>query len=101
MTKRKKNKEVLSVSRQQTNAINRLVKKALKNSFKARPIPNHMYLKDVGEGEYFDTGSLKGIKIQTGNMGTQVIVMDVDVAEEDVNYYLGKQLLGNRTEVLK
>jgi hypothetical protein len=81
--------------------IDRMVKKALKNGFKAIPVHNHMYLKDVKEGEYFDTGRLKGIKIETGNMGTKVIVLDVKVAEEDVNYYLGKQLLGNKTEVLK
>jgi hypothetical protein len=101
MTKRKKNSGVLSVSRQQTNAIKRLVKKALKNGFKAKPAKNHMYLKDVGEGEYFDTGSLKGIKIHTGNMGTKVIIMDANVEEEDLNYYLGIHLIANTTEVLK
>lgn len=101
MTKRKKNLGALSVSRQQTNAINRLVKKALKNSFKAKPAKNHIYLKDVDEGEYFDTGSMKGIKIETGNMGTKVIVIDADIAEEDLNYYLGIHILANTTEVLK
>tara|TARA_R100000808_G_scaffold25026_1_gene60592 strand:+ start:4038 stop:4220 length:183 start_codon:yes stop_codon:yes gene_type:complete len=60
-----------------------------------------MYLKDVDEGEYFDTGSMKGIKIETGNMGTKVIVMDADIDEEDLNYYLGIHLLANTTEVLK
>jgi hypothetical protein len=34
-------------------------------------------------------------------MGTKVIVLDIKMAKEDVNYYLGKQLLGNKTEVLK
>ena len=101
MTKRKKKTGALSVNRRQTNAINKLVKKALKNNFKAKPSKNRMYLKDVEPGEYFDTGSLKGIKIETGNMGTKVIVMDAAVVEEDINYYLGKQLLGNKTEVLK
>jgi hypothetical protein len=95
--KKKKNSGVLTAKR----VIDRLVKKALKNGFKAIPSRNHMYLKDVEEGEYFNTGRLKGIKIETGNMGTKVIVLDIKMAEEDVNYYLGKQLLGNKTEVLK
>jgi hypothetical protein len=97
MIKKQKKSGVLTAKR----VIDRMVKKALKNGFKAIPVHNHMYLKDVKEGEYFDTGRLKGIKIETGNMGTKVIVLDVKVAEEDVNYYLGKQLLGNKTEVLK
>ena len=88
-------------SRLQMTATNKLAKKALKNKFRAKPAKNCMYLKDVDEGEYFDTGSLKGIKIETGSMGTKVIVMDANVAEEDLNYYLGIHLIANTTEVLK
>ena len=98
MTKRKKKKSGALAAKR---AIDRLVKKALKNGFKAIPSPNYEYLEDIDDGEYFDTGHLKGIKIESGNMGTKVIVLDVKVEEEDVNYYLGKQLLANKTEVLK
>jgi len=57
------------------------------------------YLKDIKNGDYFETSTLKGIKLNSGPMGTRVIILSAEVEEEDQLYYLGKHLIANETEV--
>ena len=47
----------------------------------------------------FETSDLKGVKIKTGPMGTNVIIISANLPEDDQPYYLGKHLLANTTAV--
>jgi len=84
-----------------TNTIERLTKKALKNGFKTKPAPGLMYLGDLPIGKMFETpGGTRGVLIEC-EINAKVIVLSVEVASEDRQYYLGKHLIGAETEIYK
>ena len=64
-----------------------------------KPSKGYKFLEDTEDGDYFETRSLRGVKLQSGPMGTRVIILSAKVDEEDESYYLGKQLIANKTEV--
>jgi len=64
-----------------------------------KPSKGFKFLEKVEDGDYFETNSLRGIKLNSGPMGTRVIILSVEVEEEDQPYYLGKHLIANKTEV--
>jgi len=78
-----------------------LVKKALKNGFKAKPPKGMKYLKDVPVGKMFITNSgMRGVLIDIG-VNAKVVILDVKVSDDDKQYYLGKQTISATTEVYK
>ena len=72
-----------------------------KTGYVSRPAKGLMYLEDVENGDFFETSGLRGIKLDSGAMGTRVIITKANVEEEDQNYYLGKHMIANTTEVRK
>ena len=79
--------------------INNLVKKALKNGFKAKPPKGYKYLEDLEPGSMFMTGGgMKGVLLEA-ETNAKVIIMDVNVHPDSVDYYLGKQIIASKTEV--
>ena len=83
-----------------TRNIAKLATKALKDKFRAKPAKGYKYIKDFIPGSIFQTQSgLKGILIEC-TVNARVIIVDApSVQEEDVNYYLGKHIIGAETEV--
>ena len=81
--------------------INSLVKKALANSFKAKPQEGYKYLKDIEPGLIFLTESgMKGVYLESTPTSAKVIIISCKYTNEDDRaYYLGKQNISNRTEV--
>ena len=76
-----------------------LVKKALKNGFKAKPSPGKKYLKNLQVGSVFTVDLLTGILISTTPTAAKVLIIDSKHHESDNDYYLGKQSIGLETEV--
>ena len=78
--------------------IKTLVKRALKNGFKAKPAKGYKYLKDVPVGSLFETGSgTRGILLDSeGN--AKVIITHTPVRENPESY-LGKKIIASETEV--
>jgi len=82
-----------------TATIKSLVKKALKNGFKAKPSPGKKYLKDLPIGTLFEVYLLTGILIEITPSAAKVLIIDSKHSESDNDYYLGKQSIGLETEV--
>ena len=82
-----------------TVTIKALVKKALKNGFKAKPPPGKKYLKNLQVGSVFTVGLLTGILISTTPTAAKVLIIDSRHHESDNDYYLGKQSIGLESEV--
>jgi len=81
--------------------IDRLAKKALKNSFKSKPAKGMMYLKDLPAGRMFTTSSgTRGVLIESG-VNARVVILSVNLPEEDNPYYLGKKNIAAETEIIK
>ena len=76
-----------------------LVKKALKNGFKAKPAPGKKYLQDLEIGSVFKVSLLIGILVETTPTAAKVIIIDSKHPDSDNDYYLGKQSIGLTTEV--
>ena len=81
--------------------IKALVNRALKNGFKPKPSPGKKYLKDLEVGSVFKVFLLTGILIETTPTAAKVIIIDSKFPEKDSDYYLGKQSIGLRTEVIE
>ena len=81
--------------------IKALVNKALKNGFKSKPSPGKKYLKDLDVGSVFKVFLLTGILIETTPTAAKVIIIDSKFPESDSDYYLGKQSIGLKTEVIE
>ena len=81
--------------------IKALVKKALKNGFKAKPSPGKKYLKNLETGDVFKIGLLTGILINTTPTAAKVLIIDSKHHESDDNYYLGKQSIGLESEIME
>ena len=78
-----------------------LVKRALKNGFKSKPVKGWKYLKDLKPGDRFITqNKSEGILIEC-ETNARVIMQKVPhiIEEEDRNYYLGTKTIGAETEV--
>ena len=82
-----------------TVTIKALVNKALKNGFKMKPSKGKQFLETLEVGSFFDTGSCRGILIDLSPSAARVLIVDVDIREDDMNYYLGKQSIAPKTEV--
>ena len=76
-----------------------LVKKALKNGFNMKPSKGKQFLETLEVGSFFDTGSCRGILIDLSPSAARVLIVDVDIREDDMNYYIGKQSIAPKTEV--
>ena len=74
-------------------------KKALKNSFKAKPAPGKKYLQDLEIGSVFKVFLLTGILVETTPTAAKVIIIDSKHPDSDNDYYLGKQSIALTTEV--
>ena len=96
----RKKKQALTTQQSVTTAkIKRLVKKALKDKPKWKPAKGYIYLKDLKLGSLFETQSgTRGVLIDN-DMSSKVIVTNVNCAEEDKEYYLGKHIFAACTEV--
>ena len=90
------NKKIQDVRSAKTKS---LVKKALKNGFKAKPAPGKKYLQDLEIGSVFKVSLLIGILIETTPTAAKVIIIDSKHPDSDNDYYLGKQSIGLTTEV--
>lgn len=87
--------------KKRTMKISTLVKRALNNGPKFNPSKGMMYLKDLPVGKMFETKlGTRGVLIEC-NVNAQVVILSVNVNKEDVQYYLGKKLIGAETEVYK
>jgi len=64
-----------------------------------KPPRGMIFLEKLKKGEMFETAGLKGVKIKTGPMGTNVIIISANLPEDDQPYYLGKHLFANKTAV--
>ena len=90
------NKKIQDVRSAKTKS---LVKKALKNGFKAKPAPGKKYLQDLEIGSVFKVSLLIGILVETTPTAAKVIIIDSKHPDSDNDYYLGKQSIGLTTEV--
>jgi len=82
--------------------IAKLANKALKNGFKTKPAKGYKFLEDIELGSYFITATLmKGILIECETNAKVIITEVPNIEPEDRNYYLGKQIIGTKTEVRK
>ena len=78
----------------------RLANKALKNGFKTKPSKGYKFLEDLELGSYFVTHTrMKGILIECETNAKVIITEVPNTSPEDRNYYLGKQIIGTKTEV--
>ena len=96
MTKNMKHQETVKSA-----TTKKLVKKALRNGFKAKPAKGKKYLKDLKIGSIFKTHKLTGILIETTPTAAKVIMIDSQHHESDNDYYLGKQSIGLESEVVE
>ena len=78
-----------------------LVKRALKNGFKAKPSPGKKYLKDLEIGNVFKINLVTGILIGITPTAAKVLIIDSKHHESDNDYYLGKQSIGLESEVME
>ena len=92
-------KHIKPLKAAKTVTIKALVKKALKNGFKAKPPPGKKYLKNLQVGSVFTVGLLTGILISTTPTAAKVLIIDSRHHESDNDYYLGKQSIGLESEV--
>ena len=92
------NKKIQDVRSAKTKS---LVKKALKNGFKAKPAPGKKYLQDLEIGSVFKVSLLIGILVETTPTAAKVIIIDSKHPDSDNDYYLGKQSIGLETEVIE
>ena len=76
-----------------------LVKRAIKNGFKAEPAKGLKYLKDCDLGDIVSTSLSKAILIETGSSSCTVIVVEWLGNEEDSSSHLGKNHWAPNTEV--
>ena len=78
--------------------ISTLVKRALKDGFKTKPASGYKYLKDIPVGSLFETGSgTRGILLDS-EINAKVVITHTEVKDYP-DYYLGKKLISNETEV--
>tara|TARA_R110000765_G_scaffold411393_1_gene510499 strand:+ start:484 stop:789 length:306 start_codon:yes stop_codon:yes gene_type:complete len=83
-----------------TKKIKTLVKKALADSFQSKPAKGYKYLVDIEKGSMFETATgLRGVYLSSTPTSAKVIIVSCKFLEEDKSYYLGKQNIGNTTEV--
>ena len=96
----RKKKQALTTQQSVTTAkIKRLVKKALKDKPKWKPAKGYIYLKNLKLGSLFETQSgTRGVLIDN-DTSFIVIVTNVNCANEDKEYYLGKHIFAACTEV--
>ena len=95
MTKKKRN-PLLYKNRKSA----KLATEALKQTFKAKPSKGYKYLYKLKNGSVFQTQSkTKGILIECDGNARVIIIEVPSVPKEDANYYLGKQIIGAKTEV--
>jgi hypothetical protein len=74
------------------------VKRALKNGFKSKPAHGYKYLKELPVGSLFETSSgTRGILLDS-EINAKVVITHTEVKDYP-EYYLGKKLISNRTEV--
>jgi|TARA_Y100000296_G_scaffold7280_1_gene8716 hypothetical protein len=64
-----------------------------------KPSKGKQFLETLEVGSFFDTGSCRGILIDLSPSAARVLIVDVDIREDDMNYYLGKQSIAPKTEV--
>jgi hypothetical protein len=64
-----------------------------------KPSKGKQFLETLEIGSFFDTGSCRGILIDLSPSAARVLIVDVDIREDDMNYYLGKQSIAPKTEV--
>lgn len=75
-----------------------LVKRALKDGWKSKPAKGYKYLKDLSVGALFETSSgTRGILLDS-EINAKVVITHTEVKDYP-EYYLGKKLISNRTEV--
>ena len=75
-----------------------LVKRALKNGFKSKPPKGYKYLKELPVGSLFETGSgTRGILLDS-DINARVVITETAVKDYP-EYYLGKKITSNDTEV--
>ena len=83
-----------------TRQINNLVKKALKNGFKAKPPKGYKYLEDLKPGSGFETASgMAGILLECEGNARVIIGKAPNIAPEDRATYLGRKIIAGKTEV--
>ena len=78
--------------------ISTLVKRALKDGFKTNPAPGYKYLKDIRVGSLFETGSGERGILLDSEINAKVVITHTEVKDYP-DYYLGKRLISNETEV--
>ena len=78
-----------------------LVKRALKNGFKAKPSPGKKYLKNLETGDVFKINLVTGILIGITPTAAKVLIIDSKHHESDNDYYLGKQSIGLESEIME
>jgi|TARA_R100000458_G_scaffold48584_1_gene47711 hypothetical protein len=78
--------------------ISTLVKRALKDGFKTKPAHGYKYLEDLPVGSLFETSSgTRGILLDS-SINAKVVITDTEVKDYP-DYYLGKRIISNKTEV--
>ena len=83
------------------STIKKLVNKALADGPKMKPSKGMKYLKDVPVGGMFETNSgMRGVLIEL-NANAKVVILNVNVSDEDKQYYTGKQIISADNEVYK
>ena len=78
--------------------ISTLVKRALKDGFKKKQAPGYKYLKDIPVGSLFETGSGERGILLDSEINAKVVITLTEVKDYP-DYYLGKRLISNETEV--
>ena len=78
--------------------ISTLVKRALKDGFKTKPAPGYKYLKDIPVGSLFETGSGERGILLDSDINARVVITETAVKDYP-EYYLGKKIISNETEV--
>tara|TARA_R100000734_G_C3315926_1_gene108154 strand:+ start:1077 stop:1328 length:252 start_codon:yes stop_codon:yes gene_type:complete len=78
--------------------ISTLVKRALKNGFKAKPAHGYKWLKDIPVGSMFETASgTRGILLDC-EVNARVIITQTNV-KDNPESYMGKRIISDQTEV--
>tara|TARA_A100001201_G_scaffold30860_1_gene33393 strand:- start:137 stop:388 length:252 start_codon:yes stop_codon:yes gene_type:complete len=78
--------------------ISTLVKRALKDGFKAKPANGYKWLKDIPVGSMFETASgTRGILLDC-EVNARVIITQTNV-KDNPESYMGKRIISDRTEV--
>ena len=83
------------------STIQKLVDKALADGPKAVPSKGMKYLKDVPIGSMLETKlGTRGVLIEL-HANAKVVILHSNCSKDDKNYYLGKQIISEHTEVYK